>query len=66
MSHCSNCIFNNDPAFIDESNNNYELGLGSAAIDKGLMSIAITVPFDILRHNRTNNIAPDIGAYEKK
>jgi len=66
MRHCSNCIFNNDPAFIDESNNNYELGLGSAAIDKGLMSIAITVPFDILRHNRTNNIAPDIGAYEKK
>ncbi|MGD0712009.1 MAG: hypothetical protein ABR968_12615 [Bacteroidales bacterium] len=63
---CNICIFNNDPLFSDYANNNYQLGTGSAAIEKGLMSIALTVPFDILRHNRTTKIAPDIGAYEAK
>jgi len=62
----SDCIINNDPAFADVSINNYQLNSGSAAIDKGLMSIAQYIPFDILRHNRTNDIAPDMGAYEKK
>jgi hypothetical protein len=62
----SDCIINNDPAFADASINNYQLNSGSAAIDKGLMSIAQYIPFDILRHNRTNDAAPDMGAYEKK
>lgn len=61
-----NCVINSDPAFKDYTNNNYELNEGSAAIDKGLMSIANYLPFDILRHNRTNDAAPDMGAYEKK
>jgi hypothetical protein len=66
LSNCNNCVFNHEPLFSDATNNNYQLSTGSAAIDKGLMSIALTVPFDILRHNRTDNIAPDIGAYEKQ
>jgi hypothetical protein len=61
-----NCIINSDPAFKDYTNNDYQLNTGSAAIDKGLMSIADYIPFDILRHNRTNDAAPDMGAYEKK
>jgi hypothetical protein len=61
-----NCLVNSDPAFADVSNNDYELSTGSAAIDKGSISIASYIPFDILRHNRTNDIAPDLGAYEKK
>ncbi len=66
LSSCNNCIYNNDPLFSSTANNNYQISSGSAAIEKGLRSIALTVPFDILRHNRTIKIAPDIGAYESK
>jgi hypothetical protein len=66
LSSCDSCIYNNDPLFSSSVNNNYQLSSGSAAIEKGSMSIARTVPFDILRHNRTDIIAPDIGAYESK
>ena len=66
QNNCNICIFNNDPLFSDHTNNNYEIKSGSAAIEKGLINIAYAVPFDILRHNRTNKIAPDIGAYEVK
>ena len=34
-SHFNNCIINSDPAFIDVNSNNYQLGSGSAAINKG-------------------------------
>lgn len=61
-----NCIINNDPLFVDFATNNYRLNAGSPAINKGLSSIATYIPFDILRCNRTNDDAPDIGAYEKK
>ncbi len=63
-SHFINCVLNSDPAFKDVSSNDYRLSSTSAAINKGLMSIAHIIPFDILRHNRTNDVAPDIGAYE--
>ncbi|MFH0865681.1 MAG: hypothetical protein V1904_05775 [Bacteroidota bacterium] len=65
-SHFSNCLVNSDPAFTDAILNDYSLTSSSAAIDKGLASIATFVPFDILRHNRTNDTAPDLGAYERK
>jgi hypothetical protein len=63
-SHFKNCLINGDPSFADVTTNDYQLNSGSAAIDKGLITIADLVPFDILRHNRTNGI-PDLGAYEK-
>ena len=68
LAFLNNCtmFLNKDPLFSDHSNNNYQINTGSASIAKGLKSIAKTVPFDILRHNRTTNIAPDIGAYEAK
>ncbi|NTW32469.1 MAG: hypothetical protein HGB12_07575 [Bacteroidetes bacterium] len=62
----SNCIVNSDPAFTDISKNDYSLTSGSAAINKGNVSIGQGVPFDILNHNRTIDVAPDIGAYEKE
>lgn len=64
--HFSNCLVNSDPVFADPASNDYSLSSSSSAIDKGLMSIANEMPFDILRHNRTNDAAPDLGAYEKK
>ena len=65
-SNCVSCLINKDPEFLDVNSNNYQLSSTSPAIDKGLKSIANYVPFDILRHNRVSNIAPDIGAYEEK
>ena len=65
VNYFANCVINEDPDFKDVTVNNYQLNIGSAAIDNGLMSIADNIPFDILRHNRTTNIAPDLGAYEK-
>lgn len=64
--HFSNCLVNSDPSFTDVTLNDYSLTSSSSAIDKGLQSIAVEVPFDILRHNRTNDAAPDMGSYEKK
>ena len=65
-SNCISCLYNNDPAFIDKNSNNLQLLSTSPAINKGLLNIAYYVPFDILHHNRTTNIAPDLGAYEAK
>jgi hypothetical protein len=64
--HFSNCLVNSEPAFNNISSNDYSLTSSSAVIDKGLPGIALDIPFDILRHNRTNDAAPDLGAYEKK
>jgi hypothetical protein len=66
VNHFTNCLVNSDPAFSNVTMNDYSLTTTSAAIDKGLSSIATLVPFDILRHNRMNDVAPDLGAYEKK
>ncbi|HNW98010.1 MAG TPA: choice-of-anchor Q domain-containing protein [Bacteroidales bacterium] len=64
--NCLNCFFNQNPDFTDVSATDYSLNSTSPAINKGALSIANYVPFDILRHNRTTNTAPDIGAYEKE
>jgi len=63
-SNCTNCIINKSPEFIDAYENDYQLKPFSFAIDKGSIPIGQTIPFDILRHNRTNDLAPDMGAYE--
>jgi hypothetical protein len=62
--HYISCIKNSDPSFVDYTVNNYELGVGSAAIDVGSLTIALTVPTDIKGNPRTT--LPDIGAYEKQ
>ncbi|MDP5157625.1 MAG: hypothetical protein NWQ07_03495 [Flaviramulus sp.] len=60
--HYEGNIFNEDPNFLNTSENKFIIGETSAAINKGLSDFAAQVPFDILNINRTTT--PDIGAYQ--
>lgn len=57
-----NVIFNQDPNFLEPSENMLIIGDDSAANGQGNSTFANQVPVDILNVNRTN--APDIGAYQ--
>ena len=63
INHFDNCIFNQDPLFIDPQQNNYELDSLSPAFDAGNLNDAILVPLDIKGLDRT--VSPDLGAHEK-
>jgi hypothetical protein len=63
--HFLDCIFNDDPNFIDPYLNNYDLDTLSAAMDAANGSDAGLVPLDIKGQARTFNNLPDIGAYER-
>lgn len=55
-----------NPKFVDPlRNNNFALDTLSAAKDIGSPEIAKRFPTDILRKDRTQDIAPDLGAYER-
>lgn len=59
----SNCIFNQDPMFVDYRS--YDLHLSdvlSPAVGTGSPSVAIEVPYDIEGKDRRNT--PDLGAYQ--
>lgn len=58
----TNCLFNQDPAFIDTELNDYRLDSVSPAIDLGNLPDGIAVPSDILGVVRSG--IPDQGAYE--
>ena len=60
--HYEGNIFNLDPDFKDPELNQLIIGEKSAAINKGLSSYGIQVPFDILNINRSTS--PDLGAYQ--
>ncbi|WP_029034629.1 hypothetical protein [Salinimicrobium terrae] len=53
---------NEDPLFVAPKENNLQLQLNSAAMDKGDPNIAKQVPQDLLGRDRAQN--PDLGAYE--
>ncbi len=57
-----NVIFNQDPDFRDAFNNDLIIGQNSSANNKGNISFANQVPFDILNESRTSS--PDLGAYQ--
>ncbi|WP_027137386.1 hypothetical protein [Gaetbulibacter saemankumensis] len=57
-----NCIFNEDPDFLNPENNQLIIGNNSAVINKGNTTFANQVPFDILNIDRAT--APDLGAYQ--
>ena len=58
-------IINQDPSFTDYSINNYML-TGTAAKDKGNITIGVKYPIDLKGNSRTSDTAPDVGAYEKQ
>lgn len=55
-------IINENPFFWNPLENDFSLQSGSPAIDKGNLSTAFEVPFDIIQVERT--VDPDLGAYE--
>lgn len=63
-----NCISNQEPLFVDKTNNNYELMAGSGAIDIGASSVVYSSVLqlleDIKANNRLINPPPDAGAYD--
>lgn len=63
------CIYNEDPMFKNTGKDylyNFRIDSLSAAIDRGLDSFALDLPFDLDGNSRTADIAPDLGAYEWK
>ena len=58
-----NCLFNINPEFVDQLNNDYALDSLSPALDIGNSNDANLVPFDIKGISRTLN--PDLGAIER-
>ena len=59
----SNCIFNEDPLFVDYRNFNMRLSdVLSPAVGSGSPVIAAQVPFDLEGKDRTGT--PDLGAYQ--
>ncbi len=57
--HFNQCVFNEDPLFVDYTLNNLQLDSLSPARNIG---IQMNVPFDILGNQRPET--PDLGAYE--
>jgi hypothetical protein len=55
-------IFNQDPLFLDSSNNQLIINSTSPAVNQGNTTIASQVPNDILNNDRTTS--PDLGAYQ--
>ncbi len=63
----SNTILNQDPLLTDAthfSSNDLRLTSGSPAVDAGDVTVASSIPSDLLGVDRT--AAPDLGAYELK
>lgn len=61
----SNCIFNQDPLFVDYRSFDYHLAdILSPAVGAGNPAIGALVPFDLEGKNRTGT--PDLGAYQLK
>jgi hypothetical protein len=58
-------ILNNQNPLFDSIPVSYELDSLSPAIDAGLPSHAIPFPFDLHGNSRLDDIAPDLGAYER-
>jgi len=64
--HFISCIANKDPLYkeVKVYRNDLSLNENSPAIGIGKLSIANTIPLDIMGNSRISDAAPDIGAYE--
>lgn len=61
-----NCQFNKSPKFIRPASENFRLDTLSPAKDAGKEALGLELPFDIENNMRTEDAAPDPGAYERK
>lgn len=58
-------ILNNQNPLFDSIPVSYELDTLSPAIDAGLPAYAVEYPFDLKGNSRLDDVAPDLGAYER-
>lgn len=64
--HFNTVYKNEDPAFIDYATDDYSLTSESSAINRGDIIVGNSYPTDLNKNSRTQDGAPDIGAYEYK
>lgn len=64
--HYRNVIVNKDPSFIAPFSFNFQLDTLSVAKDYGDDAIGRRFPKDILGNSRTDDVGPDLGAFERK
>jgi hypothetical protein len=65
--HFVNCVFNQDPDFVNAQEQNYRLGASSAALNIGSASFVNqtpSIPEDLLGFDRLADGLPDAGAFE--
>lgn len=62
----TNCLFDQDPCFIDMNNYDYNIEQESPAVNAGSVEVGSLFPVDLQGLSRTQDIAPDIGAFESK
>ena len=66
----TNCVINEDPNFIQPSENNFQLDTLSPARNIGSMSVVNSnldiLGSDILGNSRISDDGPDLGAYERQ
>jgi hypothetical protein len=60
----TNCIFNEDPDFLNSEELNFSLSDQSPAINKGSTEFISTYLFDLAGNRRDSDIAPDMGCFE--
>ena len=60
-----NILKNENPKFKDPYKYNYELDTLSVAKDWGKVEIGLQFPLDIKLDSRTNDMGPDLGAFER-
>jgi hypothetical protein len=60
------CLVNKDPLFLDIARYDLRPDTLSPLIDNGDKFYAVIYPFDIRGNSRSEDEAPDIGAYERK
>jgi hypothetical protein len=64
MNHYKHNIYNVSPGFVSTIDHDFSLDSASIAINKGDVSVGETFPLDIEHNSRTDDDAPDLGAYE--
>ncbi|MDQ1770979.1 hypothetical protein GQR60_07350 [Labilibaculum sp. A4] len=58
------CLFNEDPGFLDLEELNFSLSEKSSAINMGSIEFISTYLFDLAGNRRDYDAAPDMGCYE--
>lgn len=65
VSRFSNVLSNIGPKFVDPVAGDFRLDTLSPAMDQGLLTLGVEIPFDLKGDSRASDVAPDLGCYER-